>query len=63
MKSKLPSKISYNNENNINFIRASSNIPRLSLLLERGLNVKDIISYDKIFIEKKALDQINKRLS
>ena len=51
------------NENNINFIRASSNIPRLSLLLERGLNVKDIISYDKIFIEKNALEQINKRLS
>ena len=52
-----------NNENNVNFIRASSNIPRLSLLLEKGLNVKDIISYDKIFIEKNALEQIKKRLS
>jgi len=52
-----------NNENNVNFIRASSNIPRLSLLLEKGLNVRDIISYDKIFIEKNALEQINKRLS
>ncbi len=52
-----------NNENNLNFIKASSNIPRLSLLLEQGLNVLDIITYDKIFIEKNALIQINKRLS
>jgi len=52
-----------NNESNQNFIRASSNIPRLSLLLDKGLNVRDIIAYDKIFIEKSSLEEINKRLS
>ena len=52
-----------NIENNINFIRASSNIPRLSLLLDKGLNVRDIMTYDKIFIEKNSLEHINKRLS
>ena len=50
-------------ESNINFVRASSNIPRLSLLLDKGLNVRDIIAYDKIFIVKNALEEINKRLS
>jgi len=49
-------------KNNINFIRASSNIPKLSMLSDRGLNVRDLITYDRIFIEKKSIEQINKRL-
>ena len=50
-------------ENNLNFKRASSNLPRLLLLSEKGLNVRDLITYDKIFIEKKSIDYINKRLA
>jgi len=50
-------------EKNINFKRASSNIPRLSMLTDKGLNVRDLITYDIIFIEKKSIEQINKRLS
>jgi len=51
------------NEKNLNFKRASSNIPRLSMLSDDGLNVRDLISYDKIFIEKKSIEKISKRLS
>ena len=36
---------------NKNFKLASSNIPKISMLNHKGINVKDIISYDKIFIE------------
>ena len=36
-----------------NFKLASSNIPRISVLNQKGINVKDLITYDKIFIEKK----------
>ena len=46
-----------------NFKLASSNIPRISILSQKGINVKDIISYDKIFFEKKSVDEITKRLS
>ena len=46
-----------------NFKLASSNIPKVSLLSHRGINVKDIIKYDKIFIEQTSLDEITKRLS
>ncbi len=48
---------------NKNFQLASSNIPKVSLLSQKGINVKDIISYDKLFIEKKSIDEITKRLS
>ena len=48
---------------NKNFQLASSNIPKVSLLSQKGINVKDIITYDKLFIEKKSLDEITKRLS
>ena len=47
----------------LNFKRASSNIPRLSMLSYKGLNVRDIITYDKIFIEKQSVEHIIKRLS
>ncbi|OUW97047.1 MAG: 50S ribosomal protein L4 [Pelagibacteraceae bacterium TMED237] len=46
-----------------NFKLASSNIPRISILSQKGINVKDIITYDKLFIEKKSLEEITKRLS
>ena len=46
-----------------NFKLASSNIPKVSILNQKGLNVKDIILYDKIFIEQKSVDQITRRLS
>ena len=48
---------------NKNFRLASSNIPKISMLNHKGINVKDIISYDKIFIEEKSINEIAKRLS
>ncbi len=50
-------------EKNENFKKASSNIPRLSMLSDKGLNVKDLMTFEKIFIDKKAIEQITKRLS
>ena len=49
-------------EKTSNFKKASSNIPKLALLLDKGLNVKDLITFDKIFIEKNSVQQISKRL-
>ena len=46
-----------------NFKLASANIPRVSILNQKGINVKDLITYDKIFIEQKSVDEITKRLS
>ena len=46
-----------------NFKMASSNLPRVSSLSHKGINVKDIISYDKIFIEEKSINKITERLS
>ena len=46
-----------------NFKLASNNIPKISLLNERGINVKDLITFDKIFIEQKSINEITKRLS
>ena len=51
------------NEKNENFKKASSNIPRLSMLSDKGLNVKDLMTFEKIFIDKKSVEQITKRLS
>ena len=48
--------------NNENFKKASSNIPRLAMLSEKGLNVRDLMTFDKIFIETTAIEQITKRL-
>ena len=45
-----------------NFKLASSNLPRVSLLNQRGINVKDLITFDKIFIEKNSIKEISKRL-
>ena len=46
-----------------NFKLASANIPKISILNQKGINVKDLISFDKIFIEQKSIDEITKRLS
>ncbi len=46
-----------------NFKMASSNIPRISTLSQKGINVKDLITFDKIFIEQKSINEIAKRLS
>ena len=48
---------------NKNFKLASSNIPRVSTLNQKGINVKDLISFDKIFIEQKSINEIVQRLS
>jgi len=48
---------------NDNFKTASSNLPRVSILNHKGINVKDILSYDKIFIEEKSIEKISERLS
>ena len=49
--------------NNENFKKASSNIPKLAMLSEKGLNVRDLMTFDKIFIEKTAIELITKRLT
>ena len=46
-----------------NFKLASANIPRISTLNQKGINVKDLITYDKIFMEQKSIDEITKRLT
>ena len=46
-----------------NFKLASANIPKVSILNQKGMNVKDLISFDKIFIEQKSINEITKRLS
>ena len=46
-----------------NFRLASSNLPKGSVLSNKGLNVKDLLLFDKVFIEKKSLEEITKRLS
>ena len=48
---------------NKNFKLASANIPKVSILNQKGINVKDLILYDKIFIEQKSINEITKRLS
>ena len=54
----------HNEDNkNENFKKASSNIPRLAMLSDKGLNVRDLMTFDKIFIEEKSIEQITKRLS
>ena len=46
-----------------NFKLASANIPKVSILNQKGINVKDLISFDKIFIDQKSVNEIAKRLS
>jgi len=46
-----------------NFKMASSNLPRVASLSHKVINVKDLISYEKIFIEEKSINKISERLS
>ena len=46
-----------------NFKKAANNIPKISLLSQSGINVKDLIHHEKIFILKDSIDVISKRLS
>tara|TARA_A200000113_G_scaffold72757_1_gene63724 strand:+ start:9184 stop:9807 length:624 start_codon:yes stop_codon:yes gene_type:complete len=46
-----------------NFKMASSNIPKISTLSQKGINVKDVITFDKIFIEQNSINELTKRLS
>ena len=46
-----------------NFKLASSNIPRISTINQKGINVKDLITFDKIFFEQKSINEITERLS
>ena len=46
-----------------NFKRASSNIPHLNLLSQTGINVKDLILHEKIFILKDSINAISENLS
>ena len=46
-----------------NFKLASSNIPRVSVLNQKGLNVRDLINNDKVFIEKNTVEELSKRLA
>ena len=50
-------------EKTSNFKKASSNIPMLAMLSDKGINVKDLILFEKIFIEKSSVQNISKRLS
>ena len=45
-----------------NFKKAMSNIPKIEILLDKGLNIKDLITYEKIFIDKESLKKISERL-
>ena len=51
-----------NDEVDQNFKKASNNLPRISLLNQKGINVRDIITYEKIFIEEKSISKISERL-
>ena len=54
----------YSDDNiNNNFKLASSNIPKVSILNQKGINVRDIIKFDKVFIDQKSLEELTKRLS
>ena len=46
-----------------NFKLASSNLPKVSILNQKGINVKDLITFDKIFFEQKSIAEVTKRLS
>tara|TARA_Y100001970_G_scaffold21944_1_gene25249 strand:- start:13369 stop:13992 length:624 start_codon:yes stop_codon:yes gene_type:complete len=45
-----------------NFKKASSNLPRVASLSYKGINVRDLITYEKIFIEENSLSKISERL-
>ncbi len=50
-------------ENNINLIKSSRNIPQVKFLPIAGLNVYDILMADKLLIVQPSIDVIKNRLS
>ena len=46
-----------------NFKKASNNIPKVNLISQTGINVKDLILHEKVFILKDSVDTISNRLS
>ena len=45
-----------------NFAIASSNIPKINTIDVEGLNVKDMLNHEKLFISVKAVDKIQEKL-
>ena len=45
-----------------NFILASSNIPKVDHLVVDGLNIRDMLNHEKVFITKNAILNIEKKL-
>lgn len=64
-KFKFKTAIFIQNKNEIdkNFILASSNIPTINHLPVDGLNIKDMLNYEKLFITKTAIQNIEESLS
>ena len=52
-----------NDESSAKFERAISNIPNAKLLPQVGINVYDIIKYNKLIITKEALKKLEERLT
>lgn len=52
-----------NDESSDKFARAISNIPNTKLLPQVGINVYDIIKYNKLLITKEALKKLEERLA
>jgi large subunit ribosomal protein L4 len=48
---------------NANFVKASSNIPRIDVLPVMGLNVYDILRHDNLVISEDALTLLQERLA
>ena len=46
----------------VNVQKSARNIPGTKVLLERGVNVYDLLKHKKLLITKAALEQINERL-
>ena len=63
-KFKFKSAIFIQNKNEIdkNFILASSNIPKVNCLIVEGLNIRDMLNCEKLFITKNAVQNIEKKL-
>ena len=63
-KFKFKSAIFIQNKNEIdkNFALASSNIPKVNSLMVEGLNIRDMLNCEKLFITKNAIQNIEKKL-
>jgi len=63
-KFKFKSAIFIQNKSEIdkNFALASSNIPKVNSLMVEGLNIRDMLNCEKLFITKNAIQNIEKKL-